>query len=907
LKLVDLPPWSAKLLQMSQLQQFDKDPVETREWIESLQEVVQRTGAERAQYLLQVLRDWSHAKGVNVPFSANTPYVNTIPRQKQPAYPGDRAIERKLKSFMRWNAMALVVRANRRSPGIGGHISTFASAATLFQVGFNHFFRANTLEKSGDQIYFQGHASPGIYARAYLEGRISPDMMHNFRRELAKGGGLSSYPHPWLMPDFWEFPTVSMGLAPISAIYQARFNRYLQDRGLAETDHCKVWAFLGDGEMDEPESLGAITLASREGLDNLIFVVNCNLQRLDGPVRGNGNIIQELEAAFRGAGWNVIKVLWGDDWDLLFEKDEDNILPARMAGVVDGQWQKYTVESGAYIRDHFFGTDARLLKLVEHLSDKQLEKLRLGGHDPEKVFAAYKAAAEHRGQPTVILARTIKGYGLGEAGEGRNITHQQKKLNEQELKVFRDRFEVPISDKEIVDAPFYRPQEGSPEHEYLMETRRKLGGLVPRRLVRAAPIQAPSDKIVEEFAKGSGGRPVATTMAFVRMLARLMQHKRLGKLIVPIIPDEARTFGMDALFQKHGIYARGGQKYEPVDVGSLMYYREEGDGQILEEGITEAGSMASFTAAGTAYVTHGVNTIPFYTFYSMFGFQRVGDSIWAAGDMRCHGFLMGATSGRTTLAGEGLQHQDGHSHLLASAIPNLLAYDPAYAYEIAVIIREGIRRMYEEQDDIFYYITIGNEPYPMPAMPAMPDNAEQGILKGMYKVREGEKKRRWPRVHLFGSGAILNEALRAQEILAERYKVSAEVWSITSYQQLRRDAMSVDRWNRLHPTQRSRKSFIRKQLDGEPYPVIAASDYVRLIQEQVAPWCPEGMTALGTDGYGRSEDRENLRRFFEVDAESIAQATLHTLAQRDEYDPERVHESLDDLGLDADATDPWMA
>jgi pyruvate dehydrogenase E1 component len=907
----------------------DSDPSETREWLESLDAVLDRDGPVRASYLLSELAARATFRGVSLVerplpgHGMNTPYVNTIPVHAQPPYPGDREIERRLKSINRWNAMALVVRANRRSPGIGGHISTYASAATLMEVGWNHFFKGHgtgpttgqrtdtprgsgDVVHTGDQIYFQGHAAPGIYARAYLAGRLTTQQMHNFRRELAAGGGLSSYPHPWLMPEFWEFPTVSMGLGPIMAIYQARFNRYLHDRGLANTDPCRVWAFLGDGEMDEPESMGAITLAAREELDNLIFVVNCNLQRLDGPVRGNGSIIQELEAAFTGAGWNVIKVIWGDDWDPLFAADTDGLLPARMSGVVDGQWQKYTVESGQYIREHFFGTDPRLLRLVEHVSDGQLQKLRTGGHDPAKVHAAYRAAVEHRGRPSVILARTIKGYGLGEAGEGKNITHQQKKLNEEELKVFRDRFEIPISDRELRDAPFYRPPEGSPEMEYLLSRRRALGGFIPRRVLRGRPLEAPPEKVFEEFLKGSGGRAASTTMAYVRILTRLLEDKRIGKLIVPIVPDEARTFGMDALFQKYGIYAHGGQKYEPVDKHMLMYYREEKNGQLLEEGITEAGSMASFCAAGTAYATHGVNTIPFFTFYSMFGFQRIGDMIWAHGDMRGKGFLVGATSGRTTLAGEGLQHQDGHSHVLASALPNLLAYDPAFAYEIAVIIREGIRRMYEAGDDIFYYLTVGNEPYEMPPMPEG-DGVEEGILKGLYVVRRCDRKRNWPRLHLFGSGAILNEVLRAQAMLAERFRVCADVWSATSYQQLRRDALIVERWNRLHPSAKPRKSHFAKLIDADPRPIVAASDYMKIVPEQVAKWAPAGLTALGTDGFGRSDAREELRRFFEIDAESVVVAALHTLAQGGEIDGRRVEEAIREFGIDPERADPARA
>ncbi len=883
----------------------DINTIETQEWVDSLSDVVALDGPDRAKFLLGRVRDHARATGLPFPVNSNTPYVNTISRDRQPPYPGNRAVERRLKSIIRWNAMALVVRGNRRSPGIGGHISTFASCATLFQVAMNHFFRANNDERSGDQIFFQGHSAPGVYARAYLEGRLSTEQMHNFRRELASGGGLSSYPHPWLMPDFWEFPTVSMGLASISAIYQARFNRYLHHRGMADTDNCRVWAFLGDGEMDEPESLGAITLASREHLDNLTFVVNCNLQRLDGPVRGNGNVIQELEAAFTGAGWNVIKVLWGDDWDLLLDADEENLLPARMAQVVDGQWQKYTVENGAYIRDHFFGTDPRLKQLVEHLSDKQIEKLRLGGHDPEKVYAAYKAATEHNGQPSVVLARTIKGYGLGEAGEGKNITHQQKKMNDEELKSFRDRFDIPISDRELRDAPFYRPPEDSEEHQYLMDVMRRRGGSVPHRYVRAQPLEKVPEKIFDEFREGSGGRAASTTMVFVRILAKLLQDKQISKYIVPIIPDEARTFGMETLFQKYGIYAHDGQKYDPVDSHTLLRYREETDGQILEEGITEAGSMASFAAAGSAYATHGVNMIPFYTFYSMFGFQRVGDSIWACGDQRCRGFLMGATAGRTTLAGEGLQHQDGNSQLMATLVPNLLAYDPAFSYELAVIIQEGIRRMYNKCDDVFYYITIGNEPYEMPRMPE--SATDEGIIKGFYRFAEGARKRNWPRVHLFGSGAIMNEVIRAQTMLAERFKVSADLWSVTSYQQLRRDALMVERWNRLHPLETQKKSYFEQQLKNDAYPIVAASDYVKLVADQMARFAPAQFVSLGTDGFGRSEAREELRKFFEVDAESITLAALEVLVRREELDRSVLAEAIREFGVDVERTDPTRA
>src|SRR5690348_4208454 len=763
------------------------EDIELREWLDSLDFVLQERGRDRAQEILRRLRQHAAEAGVTLPFTANTPYVNTIPASEQPPYPGNQEIERRIKSFARWNALAMVVRANRLESGIGGHISTYGSAATLYEVGFNHFFRARGENREGDIIYFQGHASPGIYARAYLEGRISVDQLENFRRELKPGGGLSSYPHPWLMPDFWEFPTVSMGLGPIMAIYQARFNRYLEDRGLKERSDCKVWAFIGDGETDEPESLGAITLASREQLDNLIFVINCNLQRLDGPVRGNGKIVQELEAIFRGAGWNVIKVLWGSDWDALLEKDNDALLVKRMGEVVDGQYQKNSVESGAYFREHFFGVDRRLLDRVKHLSDEQLHKMRLGGHDPKKVYAAYKAAVEHKGSPTVILMKTIKGYGLGEAGEGRNITHQQKKLNEQEIEQFRSRFEIPIPAEAARNASFYRPPADSPEMAYLQERRRVLGGPLPRRTVPPSAVEVPPLEYVKESLEGSNGREVSSTMAFVRILTLLMKHPELGKRVVPIIPDEARTFGMESLFRQFGIYASQGQLYQPHDAEMFLYYKESKDGQILEEGITEAGSMASFTAAGTAYSNYSVEMIPFFIYYSMFGFQRVGDLIWAFADARGKGFLCGGTAGRTTLAGEGLQHQDGHSLLLASAVPTCAAYDPAYAYEIAVIVQDGIRRMYKEREDRFYYLTLYNENY---AMPPMPKNLNpEGILKGIYRYQAADGGK--ATVQLFGSGPILNEALRAQKILAEKYGVAGDVWSVTSYNELRRDALQT--------------------------------------------------------------------------------------------------------------------
>src|SRR6202161_2608797 len=713
------------------------DAAEIQEWLESLDSVLQSSGPEVASYILQRLRAHAKVIGIDIPFTANTPYVNTIPHSLQPEFPGDQQLERRIKSLVRWNAIAMVVRANREEHNIGGHISTYASAATLFEMGFDHFFRARTENFEGDSVYFQGHASPGVYARAFLEGRLSAAKLENFRRELKSGGGLSSYPHPWLMPNFWEFPTVSMGLSPLMAIYQARFNRYLEDRGLKPVTDAKVWAFLGDGETDEPESLGAITLASREKLDNLIFVINCNLQRLDGPVRGNGQIIQELESAFRGAGWNVIKVLWGTEWDPILAGDAEGLLVKRMGQTVDGEYQKLTVSSGAYVREHFFGSDPRLLELVAPLSDEQLRRLRLGGHDPRKVYAAYKAAVENRGAPTVILARTIKGYGLGEAGEGKNVTHQQKKLNEEELREFRTRFDIPVTDEQCTEVPFYRPPDDSEEIRYLRARRQELGGYVPQRRVRAKPVAANLEESFKEFSAGSDGREISTTMAFVAILRKLLRDPEIGKLIVPIVPDEARTFGMESLFRTVGIYSSVGQRYEPVDVKTLLYYKEAKDGQILEEGITEAGSMASFIAAGTAYATHGINTIPFFIFYSMFGFQRIGDFIWAAADMRTRGFLLGGTSGRTTLSGEGLQHQDGNSHVLALTVPNLKAYDPAFAYEMAVILQDGIPRMYKGGESIFYYITVMNEPY---AMPEMPGDVTEGILKGMYKFRRSEER-----------------------------------------------------------------------------------------------------------------------------------------------------------------------
>jgi pyruvate dehydrogenase E1 component len=885
-------------------QSSELEAIETREWLESLNYVLERGGPERVARLLHELGVHAQQAGVKLPFTANTPYINTISAEKQLPFPGSREIERRIKSLIRWNAMAMVVRANREESGIGGHISTYASAATLYEVGFNHFFRARGDSQEGDIVYLQGHASPGIYARAFLEGRLSVEQLENFRRELEPRGGLSSYPHPWLMPNFWEFPTVSMGLSPIMAIYQARFNRYLEDRGLKKLSDAKVWAFVGDGETDEPETLGAITLAAREKLDNLIFVVNCNLQRLDGPVRGNGSIVQELEAIFRGAGWNVVKVLWGDAWDPLLAKDDEGLLVKRMGEVVDGEYQKYSVEPGSYVRQHFFGAHPRLLEMVKHLADEQLRKLRRGGHDPEKVYNAYKAAVEHQGSPTVILARTIKGYGLGEAGEGKNITHQQKKMNEEELREFRSRFGIPISDEEVAKAPFYRPPDDSPEIKYLHERRRSLGGYVPARAPKCQRLEVDLGEAFEEFYKGTEGREASTTMAFVRMLSKLLRHEGIGKLIVPIVPDEARTFGMEALFRQVGIYSHPGQLYEPVDRDTLLYYKEARDGQILEEGITEAGAIASFIAAGTACLTHSINTIPFFIFYSMFGLQRVGDLIWAAADSRCRGFLLGGTSGRTTLAGEGLQHQDGNSHLLAYTVPNLMAYDPAFAYEIAVIIQEGIRRMYAEGESIFYYLTLMNEPY---LMPAMPEGVAEGILKGMYRLKAAENKKAQLRAQLFGSGAILNEALKAQELLQEKYGIAADVWSITSYKELYRNGHEVERWNRLHPLEPPRVPYVTSCLQDAPGVCVAASDYVKALPDSISRWFPRPLVALGTDGFGRSDSRRALRDFFEVDARHITLATLAALRQEKKLKPEVVQKAMQDLEISPEKVNPMFA
>jgi pyruvate dehydrogenase E1 component len=885
----------------SPLKDGDSDKVLTS--LEALLEVaLAQQGSEKtARFLSNVTKRLQDA-GLSAPRPVSTPYLNTIPVEDQPDFPGEWQTEVRIKSYIRWNAMAMVVNANRKHNGLGGHISTYASAATLYEVAFNHFFRGRKENFTGDQIYFQGHATPGVYARAFLEGRLEERHLQNFRQELAEGGGLSSYPHPYLMPEFWQFPTVSMGLGPIMSIYQARFNRYLKARGIISGEEPKVWAYLGDGETDEPESLGAITLPARENLDNLIWVINCNLQRLDGPVRGNGKIIQELETLFRGAGWNVIKVIWGSDWDDLLANDKSGLLLKRMEEAVDGDYQKYSVEPGSYTRKHFFGKYPELLKLVNHLTDDQIRKLLRGGHDTRKVYAAYKAAVEHTGQPTVILAKTVKGYGLGEAGEGRNISHQQKKMNEKELREFRERFNIPISDDVIAETPFYRPPPDSPETKYLFDRRKALGGFVPDRKVTAPPLDVPKRETFGEFLKGSGLMEVSTTMAFVRLLTMLLRNKTIGRQIVPIIPDEARTFGLDALFREIGIYSPKGQLYEPVDIKSLLYYHEAKDGQILEEGITEAGSMSSFIAAGTSYATHGRHMIPFYIYYSMFGPQRVGDLMWLAGDIKARGFMLGATSGRTTLNGEGLQHQDGHSLILASSIPTLLTYDPAFAYEVAIIIAEGMKRMFHDSEDVFYYLTLYNENYPMAAMPA---GIEDGILKGLYRFKAGADGKKL-KAHIFGSGPIINSALKAQEILSERYDVSADVWSATNYKLLRNDALRCERWNMLHPTATPKNSYVENLLSKEQGVFVAVSDNMRIVPDQIAPWVPGGLMTLGTDGFGRSDTRARLRRFFQVDAESTVIATLYALAGKGQIERNVVAKAITDLGIDPEKVQPQI-
>jgi pyruvate dehydrogenase E1 component len=885
----------------------DSDPQETQDWIDALDSIVRSAGADRAQFILYKLLKRARQLHLGVPPLTQTRYINTLSPEQEPPFPGDEAMEHRIRRLVRWNAVAMVLRANNLTPGIGGHLATYASAATLYEVGFNHFFRGKSAVGMGDQVFIQGHAAPGIYARAFLEGRLTEEQLDHFRREVVPGvAGLSSYPHPRTLPEFWEFPTVSMGLGPLAAVYQARFNRYLQGRGIKDTSHNHVWAFVGDGEMDEPEALAALGLAGRDGLDNLTFVVNCNLQRLDGPVRGNSKIIQELEGLFRGAGWNVIKVIWGREWDDLLARDVDGALVHRMNETLDGEFQKYSVETGAYIREHFFGVDPRLRAMVENLADDELQRLRRGGHDYRKVYAAYAAALSHRGQPTVVLAKTVKGWTLGPGVEARNITHQAKKLSEGELRIFRDRLELPIPDSALKDAPYYHPGPDSPEIRYLRERREALGGPLPQRVVRLRCIAAPGDSVFGEFAAGSGTQSLSTTMAFARLLRNLIRDPEVGRRIVPIVPDEARTFGLDPLFKEVGIYAARGQLYEPVDSNLLLSYREARDGQVLEEGITEAGATASFQAAATSCATHAEPMIPFYIFYSMFGFQRTGDQFWALGDIRARGFLVGATAGRTTLHGEGLQHDDGHSHLFATAYPSVRAYDPAYAYEVAAIIRDGIERMVERDEDIVYYLTLYNENYPQAAMP---EGAADGIIRGLYLLRASPDLPGAPRAALIGSGSILEQAVRAQAILAERYGVGATVWSATSYQVLRADALADERWNRLHPSEPARLPYVTAILGDAAAagPIVAVSDYVRSVPDQVARWVPGTWISLGTDGFGRSDGREALRRFFEIDAEHIVVAALSGLVARGAIEPSVVARAIGEFGIDPDAAGPLAA
>jgi pyruvate dehydrogenase E1 component len=876
----------------------DIDAQETQEWLDALEAVLENEGVDRAHYLLERLIEKARRSGAYLPYSANTAYLNTIPLTRQPRFPGERATERRIRSFIRWNAMAMVVQANRLSTELGGHISSFASAATLFDVGFNHFFRARNDASLGDLVFFQGHSAPGIYARAYLEGRISEDELYSFRQEV-DGKGLPSYPHPRLLPGFWQFPTVSMGLGPLMAIYQARYMRYLQDRGLLEHQDRHVWAFMGDGEMDEPESLGAISLAARERLDNLVFVVNCNLQRLDGPVRGNGKIIQELEAVFRGAGWNVIKVIWGGYWDPLLARDRHGLLLKRMEECVDGDYQAYKAKGGQYTREHFFGKYPQLADLVATMTDEDIWRLNRGGHDPIKVYSAYDAAIHHKGQPTVILAKTVKGYGMGVAGEGQNITHSQKKMGEVALKAFRDRFNIPIPDDQIASTPFYRPPADSPEMQYLHQRRQALGGYLPARVATAAPLKIPPLDSFKALLEGNAEREMSTTMAFVRFLSMLTRDKDVGKLVVPIVPDEARTFGMEGMFRQLGIYSSVGQLYTPVDSDQVMYYREDKQGQILQEGINEAGAMSSWIAAATAYANHGVATIPFYIYYSMFGFQRVGDLAWAAGDMMARGFLIGGTAGRTTLAGEGLQHQDGHSHVVAGTIPNCISYDPTFAYELAVILQHGMERMYVRQDNVFYYVTVMNENYAQPDLPA---GAQEGIIRGMYLLREGGRRKK--RVQLMGSGAILREVIAAADLLESEWGVSADVWSLTSCNELGRDGAAAARWNMLHPLEEPRVPYVTQQLAGRKGPAVAATDYVRAYAEQLRPLVGRRYLTLGTDGFGRSDVRAQLRRFFEVDRYYVAVAALTALADEGEVERKVVADAIRKYRVDPDRPDP---
>jgi pyruvate dehydrogenase E1 component len=879
--------------------EIDLDPQETLEWIESLESVLDREGPERAHFLLEQLIDKTRRSGAYLPYSAKTAYVNTIPVSKQKPIPGDQAIEHRIRSVIRWNAAAMVVHANRKSSELGGHIASFASAATLYDVAFNHFFRAPTEENKGDLVFYQGHSAPGIYARAFLEGRLSEEQLEAFRQEASNPNGLSSYPHPWLMPDFWQFPTVSMGLGPLMAIYQARFMKYLENREILPRQKRKVWAFMGDGEMDEPESLGAISLASRENLDNLVFVVNCNLQRLDGPVRGNGKIIQELEAVFRGAGWNVLKVVWGSYWDPLLAKDKDGHLLNRMEEAVDGEYQSYKAKGGAFTREHFFGKYPELLEMVSDMSDEDIWRLNRGGHDPHKVYAAYAEAVEYEDRPTVILAKTVKGYGMGEAGEGQNITHSQKKMGEHALKAFRDRFDIPVDDEKIAEAPFYKFPEDSVEMKYMRAQREKLGGYMPQRQDTAEPLVIPSLETFSALLKDSGDREFSTTMAFVRILSTLTRDKQIGKNIVPIVPDEARTFGMEGMFRQLGIYSSQGQLYEPMDSDQVMYYREDVKGQILQEGINEAGAMSSWIAAGSAYSSHGINMMPFYIYYSMFGFQRIGDLAWAAGDMQVRGFLMGGTAGRTTLAGEGLQHQDGHSLIVAGTIPNCVSYDPTYAYELAVIIHDGMKRMFQLNNKVFYYITVMNENY---SHRALPKGAEQGIIKGIYCLQEGDEKGK--KVQLMGSGTILREVLEASELLKQDFDINSDVWSVTSVNELAREASDCTRWNQLHPMKKARKSYLQTQLDGRKGPAVMATDYTRAFVSQLREHVPMPFTTLGTDGYGRSDTRVNLRTFFEVNRFYIVVTALKALADTGEIEDKVVQLAIKKYKIDPEKPNP---
>lgn len=878
---------------------LDLDPIETREWLDALQAVLINDGPERGTFLLKQLLNKANTEGVNLTSSINTPYRNTIKPHEEKQMPPDEGLGKRISALIRWNAVAMVLRAGKYAPELGGHIASYASSSTLYETGFNYFFKGSQGEYGGDLIYIQGHSSPGIYARAFLEGRLTEEQLSKFRQEV-EVDGLSSYPHPWLMSEFWQFPTVSMGLGPLQAIYQARFLKYLENRHLIKADDRKVWAFLGDGEMDEPESVGALSIAAREKLDNLIFVVNCNLQRLDGPVRGNGKIIQELEGLFRGAGWNVIKVIWGGRWDPLLARDKEGWLQKRMEECVDGDYQSYKANDGAYVRQHFFNQYPELKEMVENYTDEEIWRLNRGGHDPQKVYAAYAKAVEHKGSPTVILAKTIKGYGMGAAGEGQNITHQQKKMTVEQLKAFRDRFSIPISDDQIADVPFYKPADDSPEISYIKKQREMLGGYLPARSTETEPLKVPALADFSSVTKGLGDREISTTMAFVRILSVLLKNKEISSRIVPIVPDECRTFGMEGLFRQIGIYSPVGQLYTPVDHEQIMFYREAKDGQILEEGINEAGAFCSWIAAATSYSSNKLAMIPFYIYYSMFGFQRIGDLAWAAGDMQARGFLLGGTAGRTTLAGEGLQHQDGHSHLYASTIPNCISYDPTYAYELAVIIQNGLYRMYEKQENVFYYITVMNENY---MHPDMPEGAEDGIIKGMYLLQESKKKSK-QHIQLMGSGTILREVIKAAQMLKDDYSVTSDIWSVTSFNELRRDGLAVERYNAMHPQEKEQKSYVATQLKGRPGPVVAATDYLRIYADQIRPFVPNHFVTLGTDGYGRSDTRERLRHFFEVDAKFIVLAALNALVAEGSIDKSKVVDAIKRYNIDPDKLNP---